>query len=85
MNETIVNQDLKVQSLQVSRLLNVPAGEFEPGLMFLLKNITDENITVEIRPAGQEEYVSTVLYPGWNVELVNAVKGVTDNTLQYGF
>lgn len=85
MNETIVNQDLKVQSLQVSRLLNVPAGEFEPGLMFLLKNITDENITVEIRPAGQEEYISTILYPGWNVELVNAVKGVTDNTLQYGF
>jgi hypothetical protein len=85
MNKTIVNQDLKVQSLQVSRLLNVPAGEFEPGLMFLLKNITDENITVEIRPAGQEEYISTILYPGWNVELVNAVKGVTDNTLQYGF
>lgn len=85
MNETIVNQDLKVQSLQVSRLLDVPAGEFEPGLMFLLKNITDENITVEIRPAGQEEYISTILYPGWNVELVNAVKGVTDNTLQYGF
>lgn len=85
MNKTIVNQDLKVQSLQVSRLLDVPAGEFEPGLMFLLKNITDENITVEIRPAGQEEYISTVLYPGWNVELVNAVKGVTDNTLQYGF
>lgn len=85
MNKTIVNQDLKVQSLQVSRLLNVPAGEFEPGLMFLLKNITDENITVEVRPAGQEEYINTVLYPGWNVELVNAVRGVTDNTLQYGF
>lgn len=53
--------------------------------MFLLKNITEDNISIEIRPAGQDEYITTVLYPGWNVELCNAVKGVTANTLQYGF
>lgn len=81
----IINQDMKVQSLQVSKIKNIPAGNFAPGLMFLLKNITEDNISIEIRPAGQEEFITTVLYPGWNVELCNAVKGVTANTLQYGF
>lgn len=81
----IINQDMKVQSLQVSKIKNIPAGNFAPGLMFLLKNITEDNISIEIRPAGQEEFVTTVLYPGWNVELVSAVNNVTEITLQYGF
>lgn len=85
MNDVIVNQDLKVQSLQVSKMGNIPAGNYNPGLMFLIKNITEDPINIEIRPAGQEEFINTVLYPGWNVELVNAINNVTANTLQYGF
>lgn len=85
MDAIILNQDRKQNSLQVSKLNNVPAGNFEPGIMCLLKNITEENISIEIRPAGQTNFVTTILYPGWNVELVNAVKGVTANTLQYGW
>lgn len=85
MDAIILNQDRKQNSLQVSKLNNVPAGNFEPGIMCLLKNITEENLTVQVRPAGQADFVTTVLYPGWNVELVNAVKGVTANTLQYGW
>lgn len=64
MKDVIVNQDMKVQSLQVSKIKDVPAGDFKPGLMFLLKNITEDNLSVEIRPAGQDEYITTVLYPG---------------------
>lgn len=85
MDTKIINQDAKVSSLQISKLNNVPAGNFEPGIMCLLKNITEDNISIEIRPAGQTEFITTILYPGWNVELVNAVKGVTANTLQYGW
>lgn len=85
MDSKMINQDGKVNSVQVSVLKPVPAGDVNFGLMVLLKNILEENLTVEIRPAGQEEYIETVLYPGWNVELVNAVKGVTENTLQYGY
>lgn len=78
-------------SLQVAIMNNVPAGNFSISdgkggkLAFLLKNITEEAITITIVPAGQTNAVSTVLYPGWNVELVSQVNGVTANTLQYGY
>lgn len=83
--EKILNKDLLINSLQVSKLANIPAGNFNPGIYFLVKNITDENITIEIRPAGQKEFISTVLYPGWNPELISEIKNVTVNQLQYGW
>lgn len=72
-------------SLQVSSIGNIPAGNYEPGNIFLIKNITEDNITVEVLPATSNDYISTVLYPGWNPELVRGVKGVTANQLQYGY
>lgn len=72
-------------SLQVSTLKNVPEGNFEPGMYFLLKNITEDNISIEVLPANSTEYISTVLYPGWNPELIKGVKNVVSNTLQYGY
>lgn len=72
-------------SLQVSVIDDIPAGDFELGKIFLIKNNTEDNITVQILPAGQTNYISTTLYPGWNPEIVKGVKGVVDNTLQYGY
>lgn len=81
----ILNKDLLINSLQVSKLKDIPQGNFNPGIYFLVKNITDNNITIEVRPAGQSEFVSTVLYPGWNPELISEIKNVTANQLQYGW
>lgn len=83
--EKILNKDLLINSLQVSKLKDIPQGNFNPGIYFLVKNITDNNITIEVRPAGQSEFVSTVLYPGWNPELISEIKNVTANQLQYGW
>lgn len=83
--EKILNKDLLINSLQVSKLKDIPQGNFNPGIYFLVKNITDNNITIEVRPAGQSEFVSTVLYPGWNPELISEIKNVTVNQLQYGW
>lgn len=83
--EKILNKDLLINSLQVSKLKDIPQGNFNPGIYFLVKNITDNNIAIEVRPAGQSEFVSTVLYPGWNPELISEVKNVTANQLQYGW
>lgn len=52
---------------------------------FLIKNITEDNVEVEIVPAGQTTAITTVLYPGWNVEIVNQVNNAPADTLQYGF
>lgn len=83
--ERITNADQKINSLQISRLNNVSAGDTDFGLIVLLKNLTEESITVEIRPAGQQNYISTSLSSGWNPELVTGVKGVTEGQLQYGY
>lgn len=81
----LLNKDLLINSLQVSKLKSIPAGDFNPKMYFLVKNITDNNITVEVRPAGQKEFVTTVLYPGWNPELIAEIKGVIADQLQYGW
>lgn len=81
----LANENGIVNSLQVSRLINIPAGNFNMGRYFLIKNITDNNIKIQVRPAGQSEFIETTLYPGWNPELVYEIKNVSVNTLQAGY
>lgn len=81
----VINENGVINSLQVSVLGAIPSGDFKPGFNFLIKNITDENITVTIKPVGNKEAISTVLQSGWNPEICSEIIGVTaDNTLQFG-
>ena len=84
----LFNKGNAANSLQISVIGTVTAGasfKIGDGEAFLLKNITEDNISVEIVPYSQEESVTTILYPGWNVELVKEVKNAKANTLQYGY
>lgn len=79
-----------VTNFQVARMGTIPSGNFNITVSgkkqpFLIKNITEDNVEVEIVPAGQTEAVTTILYPGWNVEIVNQINHALANTLQYGF
>lgn len=85
MDNRIINRAEVINSLQVSVLRNIPAGDFNPGIEFLVKNITEGNMQLQVRPAGQSEFITTVLYPGWNPEIYSEIKGVLANTLQYGY
>ncbi len=85
MADKITNQGGAINSLQVSVLKDIPAGNFNPGIYFLVKNITEENIEAQVRPAGQSEFVTTIIYPGWNPEIYSEIKGVSEDTLQYGY
>lgn len=73
-------------SLQVSRLGAITTGTFKLDNYkpFLIKNITDSNVSVSIRLANMSAPITTILYPGWNSELVIEVTGATENQLQYG-
>lgn len=71
-------------SLQVSCLKNIE-GDQEFRIPVLIKNITDDNITCEILLPNNEDYIQTVLYPGWNSELITGIRQVQANKLQYGF
>lgn len=83
-----LNQNERPTSLQVSRLSLLPAGDFElpyGSNAVLVKNITEDNVTVEVLLKDSEgQYVSTVFYPGWNPELVIGIRAVPENTLQVG-
>lgn len=87
----IMNRGNFANSLQISEIGNIPTGEFSiddtrgDKLPFLVKNITEDPITVEVILAGMETAVTTVFYAGWNVELVKQVNNAQANTLQYGF
>lgn len=85
MADKITNQGGAINSLQVSVLKDIPAGNFNPGIYFLVKNITEGNIKAQVRPAGQSEFVTTIIYPGWNPEIYSEIKGVSEDTLQYGY
>jgi hypothetical protein len=83
-----LNQNERPTSLQVSRLWLLPEGNFElsrGSKPVLIKNITEDNVTVEVLLRDSEgRYVSTILYPGWNPELIIGIKNVPENTLQAG-
>lgn len=92
MDNRIYNRANAANSLQISIMGNVAAvaefsipdgrGGKEP---FLLKNITEDPITVEVVLAGMEEPITTTIYSGWNVELVKQVNNAVADTLQYGY
>jgi hypothetical protein len=92
MDNRIYNRANAANSLQISIMGKVEAvaefsipdgrGGKEP---FLLKNITEDPITVEVILAGMNEPITTVLYSGWNVELVKQVNNAQADTLQYGY
>lgn len=84
-NIQIRNKNGEVNSLQISVLNNVPAGNTDFKRPVLIKNITEENITVEVKLNNDDKFISTVLYPGWNVEIIKAINNVTENQLQYGW
>lgn len=84
----VFNRNGKPTSIQVSKLFLIPQGNFKVqdlNYPVLIKNITDENITVEVSLADSPDtYISTILYPGWNPELIVGIKNVPINTLQAG-
>lgn len=79
-----VNQGGILNSLQVSTIQEIPQGNFEPGLIFLIKNDTEKDLQVTIVPAGQDNEITTTISVGWNPELVKKVVNAPSG-LKYGY
>lgn len=84
MDVRMFNQGGVLNSLQVSIVKEIPVGNFEPGLVFLIKNDTGEDLQVTIIPAGQSEEITTIMSPGWNPELIKKVINAPSG-LKYGY
>lgn len=87
---TVENYNGMTESLQVSFMRDVPAqgsdDVFKTGAQFLVKNITDSELSLEVRLRGAGDYITTKFYPGWNPEIVQEIKGaVTADTIQIGY
>ena len=80
MIDYIHNRDGRATSTQVSRMDDITEDVFTPEFYFLIKNTNDNAVT-----AGQEKFITTVLYPGWNPELCSAVRISGETGLQYGY
>ena len=85
MIDYIHNRDGRATSTQVSRMDDITEDVFTPEFYFLIKNTNDNEVTVEIRPAGQENFITPVLYPVWNPELCSEVRIRGETGLQYGY
>lgn len=81
----LINENGCANSLQVSVLHDIPEGNFNPGRAFVVKNITEDAIEASVRLVNQEDFVTTLIYPGWNPELLAEIEDVIDGTLQYGY
>lgn len=85
-NETIlINDNGCANSLQVSCLHDVPAGNFNIGRGFVIKNITDDEVTLSVRLISQTDFIDTKFYPGWNPEIIAEIEDAPSDTLQYGY
>lgn len=81
----IHNENERIISLQVSKMKKIPAGNYTQDEPFLIKNITDNNITLQVLLADDDDYIENIIYPGWNPELVKGIKGVKDNNILIGW
>ena len=72
-------------SLQVGFLANLKVGTFKSEGGFLVKNISQDNITCSVKMLSSDEVIETVFYPGWNPEIIKEITVETNNTLQYGY
>lgn len=87
----IHNQNHSEVSMQVSKfgaVTNLASENFSlaGAQPFLIKNDGTENVTLEVMPNHGTAYVSTVFQPGWNPEIVKAIKKTSEGgTLLWGY
>lgn len=54
-------------------------------LIFLIKNISDEDVEATIIPAGQKESIKTIMGVGWNPEICRGIINAPKGVFQYGY
>lgn len=81
----IHNENERTISLQVSKMKQLPAGDYTQEQAFLIKNISGQEISLEILLADDVDYLETTIMPGWNPEMVKGVRNVPENSIQIGW
>lgn len=81
MNNTRSDQVVSAQIGKMGAITGLQDGDFslEGNMPFNIKNDGVQQVELEVRLAGDKTgtFVSTVFYPGWNPEIVSAVRQTT--------
>ncbi|MBN2660803.1 MAG: hypothetical protein JXR54_06010 [Tannerellaceae bacterium] len=91
--ETRSGDVVSLQAGMFEAITNLDSADFklEGEQAFQVKNENDTEVLLEVLPASGTDYVAMKFYPGWNVEIVKAVKQNVVLTaderanLKYGF
>lgn len=90
MGQFVNSMGLKTQDgmysypVQIEKLLDI-SGDYSSKIPFAIKGITDANLVLNVRLYGMDDFITTIIYPGWNIELVSEFKGAAVDTIQIGF
>lgn len=74
---------LRDLTVQIGELWNI-SGDYLATEPFAVKNISEDNLMLTVRLYGMTEFIQTVFYPGWNIELVCEIKGAPAGMIQGG-
>lgn len=56
-------------------VINLETGDFSiSGRQFVIKNDNDDRVALEVQYAGETSFVSTYFQPGWNPDVIVAIK-----------
>lgn len=85
-NITSISQKMLVSGvINPTHIAAVTAGDTTFDQHVVLCNITDDNISVTIMAADDNQNTTIILAPGWNPVVVKSITGAVENTLVYGY
>lgn len=58
---------------QITRMKAV-TGNYKQNVPFLVKNDSEDDIRLEVKFDGSDEYIETTFYVGWNPEVIIEIK-----------
>ena len=68
-------QVVRMQVTEWENITDLKTEDFsKEGVAFVIKNENDASIVLEVMPFDGDTFVATKFNPGWNIEIVKAVK-----------
>lgn len=84
--QKILTKSNQVASIQIAYMAAVPETPFAVESGFLIKNDSDEPVELEVSLLNMapNEFVTTSFEPGWNPEIVRAIKSGDVSNIKWG-
>lgn len=84
--QKILTKSNAIASIQIAYMAEVASLPFERESGFLIKNDSEDPVELEVSLVGMatNEFVTTIFDPGWNPEIVRAIKSGDVTNIKWG-